>query len=95
MHAIDALAHDVLARLSTEWVVCVPTPDRHAREALRDEVRRLAREWGVEVRTGVYLDVNVGRDSEPLLVVVCRTDELPWDLPHDEAMRRLVDSLDE
>jgi hypothetical protein len=59
VHDIETLAHDVLVRLSCEWVVCVPTPDRHVREAFRAEVLRLARQWGLHIRMSAHLDLGL------------------------------------
>jgi hypothetical protein len=57
--------------------------DRHAQEALRAELRRLARQWQLRIRT-------VARDDR---VGVTRIDEHPWDDDERAAIQRVNDAL--
>lgn len=88
MADIESVALDVMGDVITEGVVFVrDLPDRHAREALRAELRRLAREWGVRIRTRVYLDHDASDTDEPLVIGVFRVNDQPWDDP----LRRAID----
>jgi hypothetical protein len=64
--------------------------DRHARDALRAELRRLAREWDLRIRTWAYGD----RGGEPLIVTALRVTDMSCDIPRQRAIAKRVRGLD-
>ena len=82
MDGIDELAQSMLARCASHGHSVAEVADRHAQDALRAELRRLARQWRLRIRT-------VARGDR---VGVMRIDEQPWD---DEraAIERVDDAL--
>ena len=83
MDDIDALAQSMLARCASHGHCVAEVTDRHAQEALRAELRRLARQWRLRIRT-------VARDDR---VGVTRIDEHPWDDDERAAIERVNDTL--
>lgn len=69
MDHLDELAESMFARCASEGQAAAPVASRHEAEALRAELRRLAREFGLHVRT-------LHRDDR---VVLVRGDDMPWD----------------
>ena len=61
----------------------VELDDRHAQQALRAELRRLARHWRMRVRTVAQGD----------RVAVARVDEQPWDDDERAAIQRVNETL--
>lgn len=88
MDGLDELAQALIARCAAEGQSATDVPDRHYAEALRAELRRLARDLDMHVRTL--------HDEGRVLVV--RTDAMPWD-PTDaevaERFGRLLSGEDE
>jgi len=96
MDAIEQAAQDILSELSTTNVVYIhDLDDRHAREALRAELRRLAREWDMRIRTRVYDDRDHAPADEPSVLGVLRVSDAPWDDPHERAVTKRVLGLPE
>lgn len=83
MDGIDELAQSMLARCASHGHSVAEVADHHAQEALRAELRRLAREWQLRIRT-------VARDDR---VAVARIDEQPWDDDERAAIARVNDAL--
>jgi len=83
MDGIDELAQSMLARCASHGPSVAEVADRHAQEALRAELRRLARQWQLRIRT-------VARDDR---VGVMRIDEQPWDDDERAAIQRVNDAL--
>lgn len=81
---LDELAQSMFARCAAEGQAAVDIADRHEAEALRAELRRLAREFDLHVRT-VAVD---GR------VVMTRGDDMPWDGTDAEAAETFCRLLD-
>jgi hypothetical protein len=83
MDGIDELAASMLARCASHGHSVVEVDDRHAQEALRSELRRLARQWRLRIRT-------IARDGR---VAVARIDQQPWDDDDRAAIQRVDDAL--
>ena len=83
MDGIDELAQSMLARCASHGHSVAEVADRHAQDALRAELRRLARRWQLRIRT-------VARDDR---VGVARIDEQPWDDDERAAIQRVNDAL--
>ena len=83
MDSIDELAQSMLARCASHGYSVAEVADRHAQEALRAELRRLARPGRLRIRT-------VARDDR---VGVTRIDEQPWDDDERAAIERVNDAL--
>ena len=83
MDGIDELAQSMLARCASHGHSVAEVTDRHAQEALRAELRRLARQWRLRIRT-------VARGDR---VGVTRIDEQPWDDDEHAAIERVNDAL--
>lgn len=83
MDGMDELAHSMLARCASHGHSVVELDDRHAQEALRAELRRLARQWRLRIRT-VAKGNRVG---------VARIDEQPWDDDERAAVARVSDAF--
>jgi hypothetical protein len=83
MDGIDELAQSMLARCASHGHSVAEVADRHAQEALRAELRRLARRWQLRIRTVARHD-RVG---------VTRIDEQPWDDDERAAIERVNDTL--
>ena len=83
MDGIDELAQSMLARCASHGHSVAEIADRNAQEALRAELRRLARQWQERIRT-------VARDDR---VGVARIDEQPWDDDERAAIQRVNDAL--
>lgn len=83
MDGIDELARSMLARCASHGHSVVELDDRHAQEALRAELRRLARQWRMRVRTVAQGD----------RVAVARLDEQPWDDDERAAIQRVNETL--
>lgn len=80
---IDALAQELLARTTAQGHAVVDIENRHEAEALRAEVRRLARSFRLRIVT-LY---QGGR------VVVGRRDDMPWDPDPAEAAQRFAEAV--
>lgn len=78
MRDLDELAQALVARCAAEGQAATEVPDRHYAEALRAELRRLARDLDMHVRTL--------HDEGRVLVV--RTDAMPWDPTDAEVAER-------
>lgn len=85
MESIDETAQAMLARCASNGYSVVEVDDRHVQEALRAELRRLAREWRLRVRTV----------AKPDRVLVARIDEQPWDDDEETAVRKLDETLEQ
>ena len=83
MDGLDELARSMLARCASHGHSVVELGDRHAQEALRAELRRLARHWRMRVRTVAHSD----------RVAVARIDEQPWDDDERTAIQRVNETL--
>lgn len=83
MRDLDELAQALIARCAAEGQAATDVPDRHYAEALRAELRRLARDLDMHVRT---------LHSEGRVVVV-RTDAMPWDPTDAEAAEQIADYI--
>ena len=83
MDGINELAQSMLARCASHGHSVAEVTDRHAQDALRAELRRLARQWQLRIRT-------VARDNR---VGVARIDEQPWDDDERAAIQRVNDAL--
>lgn len=78
MDDLDELAQALIARCAAEGQAATDVSDRHYAEALRAELRRLARDLDMHVRT-LH---DEGR------VVVVRTEAMPWDPTDADVARR-------
>ena len=83
MDGIDELAQSMLARCASHGYSVVELHDRHAQDALRAELRRLARQWRLRIRTVANGD-RVG---------VARIDEQPWDDDERTAIAGVSDAF--
>ena len=83
MDGIDELAQSMLASCASHGYSVVELDDRHAQEALRAELRRLARQWRLRIRTVAKGD----------RVAVARIDEQPWDDDQRAAIARVSDAF--
>jgi hypothetical protein len=82
--SLDDLDESMFARCASEGQAAASVASRHEAEALRAELRRLAREFGLHVGT-------LHRDDRVILV---RGDDMPWDdtdAQVTETFPRLVD----
>lgn len=85
MDHLDELAESMFARCASEGQAAAPVASRHEAETLRAELRRLAREFGLHVRT-------LHRDDRVTLV---RVDEMPWDHTGQDAAQIMGELLRE
>lgn len=80
---IDDRAQSMIARCAAAGQATVDIDDRHEAEALRAELRRLARTLEMHVRT-IYQD---GR------LTVLRLDDQPWDPSQAEAAETVAQAI--
>jgi hypothetical protein len=71
----ELLEARMLDQLASNGVCNVRVSERCAREGLRAELRRLAREWDLRIRSRIYRDRDHKPDAEALIVSgACQVD---------------------
>jgi hypothetical protein len=83
MDAVDELAQSMIARCAVHGYSVAEVDDRHVQEALRSQLRRLARRWQLRIRTVARRD----------RVMVARVNHQPWDDDEREAVRKIDQAL--
>jgi hypothetical protein len=90
----ELLEARMLDQLASNGVCNVRVSERCAREGLRAELRRLAREWDLRIRSRIYRDRDHKPDAEALIVSALRVTDMPWDDPRQCTINKRVRGLD-